>query len=261
MAYRDDAGDACEAPTAQGVMRAELAPRHVKLAVAHRSLEIVNDFVTLVEHGKQRAAKDRRTSIRIAGRLVVARDVPKDGLGVWIELEPGGPRAGFRRIFGVEPRSTLEPAGLAALAALDRVALRLKLELAPLAGEVLRAIELGSNATGGIDKLLVLEHAAHTEVYVRRLFRDRARRAITADDDGRVSVDGHAAFAVQSRHGVNAYGDGLRFTDPHGADLGQIAFPWIAPEDRVELARRLGALVDHGHRNLTAWPPLLPEPA
>jgi len=261
VAYRDDAGDACEAPTAEGRLRAELAPRHVKLQVANRSVEIVHDFVTIVEHHKKRRDKDRRASLRIAGRLIVARDVPRDGLGVWVELDPGKPRAGFRRVFGVDPQSTLEPSGLAALAAFDRLALRLRNELAALAGDTTRAIEIGPSVSGGLDKALVLEHAEHTEVYVRRLFRDRARRAIFADEAGRVTVTGFPAFTVRSRHGVAAYGDGLRFTDPHGADLARIAIPWIGFDERVELARRLGQLVDQGHRNLTAWPPrLVPDP-
>ncbi|HEY0194264.1 MAG TPA: hypothetical protein VGC42_24280, partial [Kofleriaceae bacterium] len=157
--------------------------------------------------------------------------------------------------------STLEPSGLTALAALDRLALRLRHELAPLSGDAVRAIELGPSLSSGLDKVLVLEHAGHTEVYVRRLFRDRARRTIVAHGDGRVIVDGVPELAVGSRHGVAAYGDGLRFTDPHGADLARIAIPWIALEDRIELARRLGQLVDQGHRNLTAWPPrLLSDP-
>jgi hypothetical protein len=288
VAYRDDASDACEAPTADGVLRAELAPRHVKLAVANRSLEIVEAFATMVEHHKKHPAKDQRASIRITGRLLVARDVPRDGMGVWVELDPGGAHAGFRRIFGVDPVNLLEPSGLAGLAALDRLVLRLRHALGHLAGDTLRVIELGSSATGGLDKVLCIEHAEHTEVYARRLFRDRARLAIAAHDDGRIVVrDGRAKppkprrrrrgrraepaaaasgapalvgyreLVVQSRHGVTAVGDHLRFTDPQGTDLATVAMPWIAFEDRVELAERVGERVDREYRNVTAWPPRL----
>jgi hypothetical protein len=35
----------------------------------------------------------------------------------------------------------------------------------------------------------------------------------------------------------------VRFADPQGTDLGRVAIPWIAAEDRDEIARRLGQLV------------------
>jgi hypothetical protein len=188
VAYRGDAGEVYEAPTAEGPLRADLAPRHVRLAVASRSLDISDAFATIVEHHRSRPARDRRQSLRIGGRLIVARDVPREGLGVWVELEPDGPRAGFRRIFGVEPVNLLEPTGLAALAALDRLVHRVRDELGHLAPGVRRAIELGSAAAGGLDKVLILEHADHSSVYARRLFRDRARLVIAAHDDGRLLI-------------------------------------------------------------------------
>jgi hypothetical protein len=267
VAYRGDAGDICEAPSAEGPLRAELAPRHLRLAVASRSLDISDTFVTLVGHHRSRAARDRRLSLRIAGRLIVARGVPREGLGLWIELEPDGPRAGFRRIFGVEPVNLLEPAGLAALAALDRLAQRLRHELGHLALEVRRAIELGSAASGGLDKVLVIEHADGCAVYARRLFRDRARLVVAAHDDGRIVAPGGSThnreITVRSRHGITVVGDYVRFTDPQGTDLAKVSIPWISFEDRVELARRIGQRIDHEHREATAWPPRLvgdPDP-
>jgi hypothetical protein len=259
VAYRGDAGDVCAAPCAEGLLSADFAPRHVRLAVADRSVDITDAFVTLVDHHR-RAARDRRRSLQIAGRLIVARGVPREDLGLWIELDPDGPRAGFRRIFGVEPVNPLEPAGLAALAALDRLAQRLRQALAHLALDVHRAIELGPAATGGLDKVLVIDSADASAVYARRLFRDRARLVIDARADGRiVAGDGRGAdrrdIAVRSRHGITVVGDHLRFTDPHGSDLAKVAIPWIAFEDRVELARRIGQRIDHEHRDATAWPP------
>jgi len=35
----------------------------------------------------------------------------------------------------------------------------------------------------------------------------------------------------------------------------------ISPEDRGELARRIGQLVDREHRDVTAWPPRLTSDA
>lgn len=277
MAYRGDAGEVCEAPCAEGALRAELAARHVRITVADRSVDITDAFATLRDHPPARATRDRKMSLRIAGRLVVARGVPRDDLGVWVELEPGGRRAGFRRIFGVAAVNLLEPAGLTALAALDRLAARLREQLAHLAPDVRRAVELGPAAAGGLDKVLVLESADRTTVFVRPLFRDRARRVLAAYADGRITVGaggpatlgpgdavpsqrraGHREINVRSRHGVVVGGSHLWFTDPHGATLGKIAIPWIELDDRIELARRIGQRIDHESRTATVWPPHLP---
>jgi len=261
VAYRDDAGDPWQAPTADGVLRAEFAPRHLKLAVANRSIEVTDAFATVAEHHRKHPAKDRRASLGIAGRLIVARDVPHDGLGLWIELEPGTPNAGVRRIFGVEPVGLLEPDGLAALAALDRLALRVRHELAHLAPDVVRAIEIGSPASGGLDKVLVADHGAHCVVYARGLFRDRARFTMAVHSDGRIVVPGRGGgtreVTVRSRHGVTVVGDYIRFADPSGTDLAKVAFPWLRPEFRVELADRFGQRIDREHSERTAWPPRL----
>jgi hypothetical protein len=262
VAYRDDSRDTVEALTAEGLLRAELAPRHVKLSVASRSIDIADQFATVIEHHKKHAARDRRASLRIAGRLVVARDVPHEGVGIWLEVEPGGPRAGMRRIFGVQPVNLLEPDGLSALAALDRLAQRLRHELAERAPDVRRAFEIGSPAAGGVDKVLVIDHGDRWVVFARRLFRDRARFAMAIHDDGRVVVrDGGdepaRELVVRSRHGVTVVGDFVRFADEHGADLARVSIPWLTPENRGELARRIGLLVDREAPELTAWPPRL----
>jgi hypothetical protein len=241
VAYRDDAAEVLEAPTAEGTLRIELGPRATRLSVANRTLHVVGRVATVVEHRKP---KQRRQSFAIDGRLVTARDVPHEDLGVWLELEPRvGRRTGMRRIFGVEPASTLEPGGLAALALLDRAAHRLRAALGELAGDVVRAVEIGR----GLDKVLVADHGDRFAVYARRLFRDRARLAAEIHTDGRVVVlDGarRREVTVRSRFGVTVVGDYVRFADPDGEDLARFAIPWIGPEDRRELARRIGQLVD-----------------
>ena len=260
MAYRDDIGDALEAPTAQGTLRVEVAPKQTKLAVADRTLLISGRFATLVEHHKKHTAKDKRTSMELLGRLVVARDVPREDLGVWVEVEPGTPREGMRRIFGVEPLNLLEPRGLDALASLDRLAHRLRAELLELARDIRRAVEIGSSAAGGVDKVLIADHGDRIVVYARRLFRDRARFAMSIHEDGRITVaDGrkHKEIRVHSRFGVTVWGDYIRFADPQGTDLARVSIPWIAPEDRKELARRIGMLVDHDEQGIITWPPRL----
>jgi hypothetical protein len=232
MAYRgDDAGAALEAPTAQGLLRVELAPRRITLTLGDRTVQIADRFVTLVESKKQE-------SLRIVGRLLVARDVPHEDLGIWIELKDKQP--GMRRIFGVEPVSLLEPAGLPALQRLDAVAARLRAAVAEHAGDVRRAIEIGR----GLDKVLFADHGDHHAVYARRLFRDRARLAVSIYEAGRVVITDGPEIVMTSKFGITVSGDYIRFIDREGTDVARVSIPWIAREDREELARRIGQLVE-----------------
>jgi hypothetical protein len=238
MAYRGEEGDALEAPTAEGPLRLELGPRQVKLTVGHRSLQVAEKFATLVDHKKQ----GQRASVKIEGRLVVARDVPHEDLGVWVEL-PGPSGSGMRRIFGVAPVSLLDPSGLGSLRRLDTLAQQLRTAVAELAGDIRRAVEIGR----GLDKVLLADHGDHYVIYARRLFRDHARFAMSIHDDGRIVV-GDKKIVVTSRFGITVRGDYVRFADRHGTDLARVSIPWIGPEDRDELARRIGQLVDRSVR-------------
>ena len=232
MAYRDDSGDVLEAPTAKGTLHVELAPRAIQLTVAARTLYVVDKVATLVEHRRTQ----RRASFKVE-QLALARDVPHEDLGIWIAL-PGG----MKRVFGVEPVNLLEPGGLAALAALDKLAARLRTALAEHAGDIYRAVEIGR----GLDKVLLADHGDRFVIYARRLFRDRARLAMAIHDDGRIVIHGDkpTEVSVRSRFGITVVGDYLRFAAPDGRDLARISIPWITPEDRDELARRIGQLVD-----------------
>jgi hypothetical protein len=236
VAYRDGYENTLAAPTAEGMVRVDVALRDVKIRVANRTLHVIDDLATVLETKRN---KTKRESFKLDGRLVVARDVPHEDLGVWIEL-PGG----MRRIFGVEPVSLLEPEGLDALAALDRIALRLRTALSEYQRDVVRAVEIGR----GLDKVLLADHNDRYVIYARRLFRDRARFALEIYDDGRVVIPNGTKkpteIQVRSKFGVIVTGDFIRFAAPDGRDLARIAIPWIMPEDRRELARRIGQLVD-----------------
>lgn len=250
MAYRDEAADLLEAPTSEGILRMELAPRSIKLTVARRSIHITDKLVTISEHLNRRHPK--QTQLERTGPLVAARDVPHDDIGLWLEM-PGG----MRRIFGVEPVSLLEPEGLTALAALDRLAQRLKLEVEPYSGDIRRAIEIGR--AHALDKVLLADHGDYYVVYARRLFRDRARLTCRIDRDGKVTVyEGRRneiryEAMVKSQFGVTVRGDFIRFAAPDGADLARFAIPWITREDRLELARRIGQLVDTPERAVAVF--------
>lgn len=248
MAYRDEAADVVEAPTAEGPLRMELEPHSFKLTVARRSVQVADRLVTVTEqlHRKH----PRRTVYEITGRLVTARDVPHEDLGLWLEVD-----GGMRRVFGVEPVSLLEPDGLPALSALDRLAQRLKSEVDERAGDIRRAIEIGR----GLDKVLLADHGEEYAVYARRLFRDRARLACRIARDGKVTVyrgrhgERRKDVVVKSQFGVTVRGDYIRFAAPDGTDLAKFAIPWIEREDRMELARRIGQLVDTPERAVAVF--------
>lgn len=232
MAYRsDDTGAALEAPTAQGLLRVELAPRRITLTLGDQIVQIADRFVTIVEAKKQE-------SLRIVGRLLVARDVPHEDLGIWIELKDKQP--GMRRIFGAEPVSLLEPGGLPALQRLDALAARLRTAVREHAGDVRAAIEIGR----GLDKLLFADHGDHHAVYARRLFRDRARLAVSIYDAGRIVIADGPEIVITSQFGITVSGDYVRFIDRQGTDVARISIPWVRREDREELARRIGKLVE-----------------
>lgn len=258
MAYRgDDAGDALEAPTAEGLLKISLGPNRADLAIAQRSLHIVERMATLVEHKKQK--HERRGSVKIAGNLVVARGFPREDVGIWIERpvdaerrqrgskaeQPPDPYPSMQRIFGVEPVNLLERDGLSALGRLDLLVQRLRLHLADLAGSIRRAVEIGSGHV--LDKVLLADHGDHYVFYARRLFRDRARFAMAVHGDGRIVLpEGKRMreIRVTSRFGITVRGDYVRFADRHGTDLGRVSLPWLGPEDRDEIARRIGLFVD-----------------
>jgi hypothetical protein len=240
VGYRGEAaGYVLEAPTADGLLRMELQPKLIKLTVGQRTLAIADGVATVAEHRKN---KDAVTTYRLGGALVVARDVPREDLAVWVE-DAKQPR-GMVRIFGVEPKNLLDDDGLAALSGLDRLAQRLRAATASLAGDIQRAVELGSSASEGLDKVLLADHGDRYSVYARQLFRERARVVMSIHADGRIEIPGRADVVVRSRFGVTVYGDYVRFADRDGTDLAKVSIPWISPEDRRELARRIGQLVD-----------------
>lgn len=260
MAYRgEDAGDPLEAPTAEGVLSVNLGPNRLALALGPFSLHLVDRTATVTEVvGKKQKLK--RTSFAITG-IVYARGVPRDDIGIWVEAkEDHGdmprrgrtatqPRASLRRIFGVAPVSLMDPSGLQALAKLDAVASRLRIAVEDYAAAVgiwfARATEIGGGHP--LDKVLFADYGDHHAIYARKLFRDRARfLASVHHAAGRVVVpDGRVTqeVVVTSRFGVTVRGDYIRFADRYGTDQARISVPWVGPEDREELARRIGQLV------------------
>jgi len=241
MAYRgDDAQDALEAPTAEGILKVTLGPNRADLAVGQRTLHVADRIATLVQHKKQK--QERRASVKIAGNFVVARGYPRESIGIWVEHKDNN---GMQRIFGVEPASLLDLEGLGNLAKLDGLFQRLRTHLADLAVGIRRAFEIGSGHA--LDKVLLLDYGDYYMIYARRLFRDRARFAMTVFQDGRIVVpDGKGTREVQvgGKFGVTVRGDYIRFADRHHIDVARVSFPWLARPDKDELARRIAQFME-----------------
>jgi hypothetical protein len=232
MAYRDDHGDALEAPTAEGPLEVTLGPNRATLTIGERTLLVADRVATLTEGKKKR-------SFKIEQRLVIARGFPREDVGLWIAED-----ARAMRIFGVEPVELLHADGLPALRRLDAVVQRVRAALSDLAGDVARAVEIGSGHD--LDKVLLADHGDRYALYARSLFHGAAEPIMLAFADGRIVIADQPKLLVHvhSRFGVTVWGDYIRFADRHGNDLGRVSVPWIGREDREELARRIGQLVD-----------------
>src|ERR1043165_1137238 len=112
MAYRgDDSGDALEAPTADGILKATLGPNRLDMVLGTRTLHLADGVATLVEQKKQK--QDRRASHKIVGPIAIVRGWPRESFGIWVELVEQTPKGKkkpdepppMQRIFGVEPPS------------------------------------------------------------------------------------------------------------------------------------------------------------
>lgn len=234
------AGELLTAPALAGTLSLEVAPRHVALRLADLQLAITDGTLILsraVRRGVRRVVKP------IVGRLVVARGLPREALGLWHEVRPDE----VERVFGVEPRALITDDGLAALRQLDRLARRLGQAIGDLAPCARSALEIGPSGARGLDKVLVIDDDERLTVYRRSLFHARARRVLTVTPAGDVAIAtarGDVRITCRSRFGVSVLGDFLRFSTPQGDDLARVALPWIAREDRDELARRIGQVVD-----------------
>jgi hypothetical protein len=233
MPYRRH-GEALEIPTAEGMLRTTFGPDSVELDVGGRGVRIADCAVTAHASG-------RTETFAIAGRLVVARHILHEDISIWLELGTG-PSAVMRRVFGVAPASMLGPDHLSSSKGLAEAARQIRTVLSRLSGDVVRAVELGTGRDP--HKLLLVELADRHLVFACRLFRGEARLVMTVFNDGRVAFLHHPReIRVDARIAVGVRGDSLRFTSNDGGELARVSMPWLAPDDRAELARRLGHLI------------------
>ncbi|MEZ4402422.1 MAG: hypothetical protein R3B06_20525 [Kofleriaceae bacterium] len=231
------AGELLTSPTSGGVLSLEVAPRHVALRLADLHLAIADGSLVLTKALRRGA---RRVVAPIRGRVVVARGLPREAMGLWHEAAPGQ----VERVFGVEPHELWSSDGLTALRQLDRLARRLGQAVQDLARGARTATEIGPPGAGGLDKVLVIDDGQRVIVYRRSLFRHRAQRVLEAAA-GEVTIvgpRGDQRVPCRSRFSVSVAGDYLRFGTASGE--ARVSLPWISREDRDELGRRIGEVVE-----------------
>ncbi len=233
-----------QAPSRDGTVSLDVGPQHVRLELGERlRLTVAGSVATWVRH---RRGGQRRRELTLAQRCLWAvRSFPTGDLAIWYERRPGL----VERLGGVKPVAPFDAGALAAWRALDRVAEELARALAEHAGGATEAVELGR----GHHRVLLVQLADRLVVHARPLFRERPRRALEVCRDGSLVLPGRSRDVrgrLATRSQVTASGDRICFTTGNGRDLLSLWLPWIAIEDRQEIARRFGDLVD----------PLPPEP-
>lgn len=248
--YRDAvATEVLQAATLDGDVELEVAPRHTLLKVGEQlTLSVTEKFAELSRLTSRNRQKKRSLRLQDA-RLLVARAVPTDDIGIWHESSPGV----VMRLFGLRQHDLESGADMEEFNErwrnLSRLVAHLERALQRHSGGVERALEVGA----GADRVLVMDFGDHLLFHVRRLFREHPRRAFKVEKNGTITVlqpslfqdpaGGRRrrgakelpTFTCQFRHGVMTTGDYLRFANEHGDDLGRISLPWIRSEDRAHL--------------------------
>jgi hypothetical protein len=237
--YRETTGtEVLRAPTRDGVARLEVAPRYLVLEVGSQArLTITDRYLTLAQ-ASRRNKKPRSVTLGDT-RLLIARAVPTEEVGIWYESKPGV----MHRVFSLIPIELMDDEALAAWRALEQLYHRLQRAVGPHLHRSVRASEYGR----GPDRVLVEDQGDRDVVYVRPLFRERPRRVMDVHGDGTVTFvgkQGEHAVKCQSRFGVTVHGDHINFSDQRGITRGHIWLPWISEEDRKALALRFGDRVD-----------------
>lgn len=234
-----------------GDVELEVAPRHTLLKVGEQlTLSVTEKFAELTRVTSRNRTKKRSLRLQDA-RLLVARAVPTDNIGIWHEATPGV----VTRLFGLRQHTLESGADVDEFndrwRKLARLVTHLERALGRHSGGVERALEVGA----GADRVLVMDCGDHLLFHVRRLFREHPRRAFKVERNGTITVLQAAlfqdpaggrrrrqgkdppSFTCTFRLGVMATGDYLRFADRRGEDLGRISLPWIRPEDRAHLVK------------------------
>jgi hypothetical protein len=233
--YRARLGaEVLEAPTRDGLARLSLEPHRCSLEVAGRFVATISVSQVAVTDCTARVPTPRVRPLTSAS-IWISMGFPTDEVGLWYAETP----ATAQRLAGLRPPELLDQAALDAWRQLARLGDRLRRATEVHCGGVERAVELGR----GGHRVLLAEYDGRLVLYARPLFRERPRRVLEVRRDGAVLVPARGRdLLVRCRgaHAVSVLGDRLRFEGVDGARV-SVLLPWIAAEDRAELARRFAA--------------------
>lgn len=214
--------------------------------------------VVIERGGAGRRRRHRRELDAARSRVWLARSFPAGDLAIWCEVRPGV----VERLCGVRALPLLDQEALVARRELDRLAAVAAVALAEgRSGDgdgaggggaaVARGPRMALEMGAGQHRVLVVDHGQRLVLYARPLFRERPRRVLEVCADGGLVLpgrggrrgDGRRSFA-RSRFRVTVSGDRVVFAADDGRDVASVWLPWIGEDERGELARRFGALVD-----------------
>ena len=269
-----------EARCRGGSARLVVGPGEMELLLGARwRLWRTGARIVIERGGAGRRHRHRRELDSARSRLWVARSFPAGDLAIWCEVRPGV----VERLGGIRALPLLDEEAMAARRELDRLAAAAAAALAEAGGEAgvgagpVREAGAGGAARGdavgaggaargdavavgrpglavevgaGQHRVLVVDRGDRLVVYARPLFRERPRRVLEVCADGGLVLprqgrrgDRRRRFG-RSRFRVTVSGDRVLFAADDGRDVASVWLPWIGEDERVELARRFGALVD-----------------
>jgi hypothetical protein len=233
MPYRADAHiEPVVAATFAGALKLELLPGQVRVSSASTTLTVLPREVMVTNHKKPNQVLTRP----LIGQLVMARGVPRGELAVWMEN-----RKGMIRVFDAVPRGLLEDDGLAALRSLDQLSVQLHAALQAHSKQSISAVEIGP----GLDRVLLVQSHDCLQIFERPLFRKHSRLVLEAWTGGKLHIVRKRRTIEKTwSRGITVQTDYICFFDKDGKDLARMALPWILPEDRREIARRIGLMLE-----------------
>jgi hypothetical protein len=232
MPYRADAHiEPLVAATFAGALKLELLPGQVRVSSASMAVTVSQREVTV-----RNLKKPKQDVVHpLIGQLMMAR-VPRGELAVWMESPKG-----MIRVFDAVPRGLLEEDGLAALRSLDQLGAQLHAALQAFSKRLVSAVEIGP----GLDRVLLVQSSDRLQVFERPLFRKYCRLVLEAWPGGKLHIVRKRRTIDKTwSRGITVQADYICFFDKDGKDLARIALPWILPEDRKEIARRIGVMLE-----------------
>ena len=187
---------------------------------------------------------------------MVARGFQSEEVALWHSTDEG---ATYQRLFGLTPPALLDAEALRGWQAMEKLGKRL---FEAMLSFTHKRTETGARPThateygGGRDHALVVDFSDRAVVYARptlatifpSFFKSGPTRCFEVFSEGKVMSckgdEDQDTTQCNSRYSVTISGDRIRFAQPNGEEGEMLVLPWVSPEDRAELRKRFGAMVD-----------------